>query len=207
MTTAIVNRGRGPRTLRRLWTCAASLTATAAMLGCEADNSPTRPMSRAEIAAERTGGIFPSSDPSGQLATLSTVGSFDRSNPFFQSLGTNGRACASCHTQTSALGLSAQEAQAIYAASGGSDPLFSPVDGANCPSVTPANGASGHSLLLGNGLIRVELRPPAGAEFTIAVVHDPYGCALTGSPAAVSVYRRPLPTTNLRFRRGLSASG
>ncbi|MGN6391943.1 MAG: hypothetical protein ACTHM9_06825, partial [Gemmatimonadales bacterium] len=128
----------------------------------------------------------------------------DRGNPFFQSLGTNGRSCASCHIEGSAFGLSAQAAQAAFAASGGRDPLFAPVDGANCPSVTAADGSAGHSLLLNHGLIRVAIQPPAGTQFTIEVVRDPYGCALVPSSApggqpTVSVYRRPLPTSNLRF--------
>ena len=32
-------------------------------------------------------------DPTGAVRTVSTTGSVDTSNPFFQSLGTNGRAC------------------------------------------------------------------------------------------------------------------
>src|SRR6185312_15682563 len=44
---------------------------------------------------------------------------------------------------------------------------------------------------------------PANAEFTITAVHDPYGCAIAADPSTglptVSVYRRPLPATNLRF--------
>jgi hypothetical protein len=34
---------------------------------------------------------------SGLISTYSTVGGIDTSNPFFQSLGTNGRSCVSCH--------------------------------------------------------------------------------------------------------------
>ncbi len=106
-----------------------------------------------------------------------------------------------------AFGLSAQAAQAAFAATGGTDPLFAAVDGANCPSVTVAAGAAGHSLLLGQGLIRIPLAVPAGADFTVAVVHDPYGCALAGSPSQLSVYRRPLPTTNLRFLSAVMFDG
>src|SRR5215469_6891745 len=36
-------------------------------------------------------------DPTGAVLTVSTTGSVDTTNPFFQSLGTNGRACVSCH--------------------------------------------------------------------------------------------------------------
>ena len=170
------------------------------------DRTPLAPPSGA-LSADVAGNLFLSPDPTGQLATLSTAGSIDLSNPFFQSLGTNGRTCASCHLQGSAWGLSAVAAQAIFAASGGTDPLFAPVDGANCPSVTPADGAPGHTLLLNNGLIRVGLTVPAGAEFTITAVRDPYGCALQGSPQVVSIYRRPLPTTNLSFLSAVMLDG
>jgi hypothetical protein len=58
-------------------------------------------------------------------------------------------------------------------------------------------------LILQHGLIRVAQTLPANAQFTISVMDDPYGCALgtdaqTGRPV-VSVYRRPLPGTNLGF--------
>src|SRR6185369_11174858 len=36
-------------------------------------------------------------NPSGAAATFSTAGKVDLTGPFFQSLGTNGRACVSCH--------------------------------------------------------------------------------------------------------------
>src|SRR5262245_53214036 len=40
---------------------------------------------------------FTTRDSSGRLGTYSTAGGVDLSNPFFQSLGSNGRSCASCH--------------------------------------------------------------------------------------------------------------
>ena len=182
------------------------VVAGALLLACEPDRTPLSP-SRPDLAAGATGGIFLSPDPTGQIATVSTTGAIDPGNPFFQSLGTNGRTCGSCHLQGSAFGLSAQAVQAVFATSGGSDPLFAPVDGANCPSVTPADGREGHSLLLNNGLIRVAVAIPAGAEYTVTAEHDPYGCALTGSPTMVSVYRRPLPTVNLRFLSAVMFDG
>ena len=103
-------------------------------------------------------------------------------------LGTNGRSCATCHLASDAFSLTPASAQARFAATGGTDPLFAAVDGA--------------SLLLGNGLIRVALPVPAAAQYSLEVVHDPYGCALTagaGGAPTVSLYRRPLPSTNLRF--------
>src|SRR6185436_2772729 len=53
------------------------------------------------------------------------------------------------------------------------------------------------SLLLTRGLIRVGIDVPVGAEFVIESVDDPYKC---GAPLTqASMYRRPLPSKNLRF--------
>ena len=177
----------------------ATLGAAALLLACEPDRSPLSPTERPDGAARRTGELFLTPNATGQMGTVSTTGSIDPGNAFFQSLGTNGRSCGSCHFQSNAFGLSAEAARSVFAATGGTDPLFAPVDGANCPSVTAADGAAGHSLLLNHGLIRVGLTVPAGAEYAVTAVRDPYGCALRGSPAEASVYRRVLPTANLRF--------
>jgi cytochrome c peroxidase len=156
----------------------------------------------AAAAAAVIPNLFPFLDPTGIVSTYNTAGPIDETNPFFQSLGTNGRTCATCHVAGAAFGLSVQNVQARFAATAGSDPLFAPVDGANCPDATVGDRA-GHSLLLNNGLIRIALAVPANAQFTISAVSDPYGCAIVTNPVSgqqtVSVYRRPLPTTNLRF--------
>ena len=186
--------------MRTHGTALAPLAAAALLLvACEPDRAPLAPTQQPDVAAARSGGLFLTQNATGQMGTFSTTGGIDRGNAFFRSLGTNGRSCGSCHLQASAFGLSAEAAQAVFAATGGNDPLFAPVDGANCPSVTPADGAAGHSLLLNHGLIRVGLAIPAGAEYTVTAVQDPYGCALRGTPAEASVYRRVLPSTNLRF--------
>jgi cytochrome c peroxidase len=179
-----------------------AVLAVAALLGCE-----KQPSGLPAITADATE-MFVTPDPTGVIATVSTNGSFDLSNPFFQSLGTNGRSCGTCHLQSNGMGLSAAAVQAVYASRGLGDPLFAVVDGANCSSVTAADGAAGHSLLLSNALIRIGLQvPTTGAEFTIAAVSDPYGCALQGSPLTASVYRRPLPSTNLRFLSAVMFDG
>jgi hypothetical protein len=153
--------------------------------------------------------LFPFQDPTGHIATFNVSGSIDTTNPFFQSLGTNGRTCASCHVAGNAFGLAPADVQARFLSSNGTDPLFASVDGANCPSAAPDNAAD-HSLLLNNGLIRIFLPVPTNAEFTLTVVHDPYGCALVADPTGqqnVSVYRRPLPTTNLHFLSAVMFDG
>jgi cytochrome c peroxidase len=149
-------------------------------------------------------------DSAGVLETLSTTGRIDRRGAFFQSLGTNGRTCGTCHVPEDASSLSAADASRIFRLTQGRDPLFAPVDGANCPNVVRGDAAA-HSLILRNGLFRISIPLPANAEFTITVVHDPYGCAITLDPKTgqedISVYRRPLPATNLSFLSDVMTDG
>ena len=59
-------------------------------------------------------------------------------------------------------------------------------------------------MLLSKGVIRIELPIPAGAEFSLTPVDDPYHYA---SAAGLSLFRRPLPSTNLRFLTGVMWDG
>jgi cytochrome c peroxidase len=146
--------------------------------------------------------LFPFLDPTGVVSTYNMNGPIDESAPFFQSLGTNGRSCSSCHVVGNAMGLSTQNIQERFLLTRGHDPLFAAVDGANCPNLS-SNDPATHSILLKNGLIRIAIQLPAAMQFTIRAEVDPYGCAIVTDPTSglltVSVYRRPLPTTNLRF--------
>src|SRR5580658_6276235 len=54
--------------------------------------------------------LFPFLDFTGFSGTYSNTGSVDLSGPFFQSLGTNGRTCGTCHEPSDAFGLSAVDA-------------------------------------------------------------------------------------------------
>lgn len=148
--------------------------------------------------------FFP--DPTGYLATFSATGSINPVNPFFQSLGTNGRTCNTCHVAGDAWSVTPAHIQERFAATRGADPIFRPVDGSNCPNspgvnqIPPAHTA--YSLLLDKGLIRISLPIPSNAQFTVKVVSDPYGCAETTDATGLvylSMYRRPLPATNLGF--------
>lgn len=149
-------------------------------------------------------------DPAGVFETLSTAGRIDRRGAFFQSLGTNGRSCGTCHVPEQAFGLSAAAASRTFRRTHGKDPLFAPVDGANCPDAR-RDDAAAHSLILQHGVFRISIPLPANAEFTISVVHDPYGCAITLDPKTgqedISVYRRPLPATNLAFLSAVMIDG
>jgi hypothetical protein len=64
---------------------------------------------------------------------------------------------------------------------------------------------------LQNGLIRIALKLPPNPQYTISVVHHPYGCEMYPDPKGgspfVSVYRRPLPSTNLVFLSSVMFDG
>jgi hypothetical protein len=143
-------------------------------------------------------------NPSGTLEVIFTDGRFfDLTNPFFQDLGTNGRTCFSCHKPNDGWTITPPTIQAIFKATKGLDPLFNPVDGTNSPNADISNVAArkkASSMLLTKGLIRVGLPIPSDAEFTLVAVDDPYGFA---SPSQLSLFRRPLPSTNLSFLTGV----
>jgi cytochrome c peroxidase len=137
---------------------------------------------------------------SGQGGTLIFSKKLDTSGPFFQSLGTNGRSCVTCHDPAAAWSLSPTAISARFEATQGLDPLFRPHDGANSPLAdvsTLAARRSAYSMLLRKGVVRIGLPVPADAEFTVEAVDDPYGYA---SASELSLFRRPLPATNLRFQ-------
>ena len=138
----------------------------------------------------------------GILELVNANGRTDPRGAFFQSLGTNGRSCATCHVADQAMSISPPQIRERYERTNGRDPLFAAVDGANCTNVARTD-RRGHSLLLKSGLIRIPINIPASAQFTLSVVKDPYGCALVSDPKTglltASVYRRPLPTANVNF--------
>jgi cytochrome c peroxidase len=156
--------------------------------------------------------LFPFLDPTGLVSTYNANGPIDESskNAFFQSLGTNGRSCGTCHLASDGFGLGVSSIQAKYVATHGNDPLFAAIDGANCPNSASHDPAS-HSLLLQSGLIRIFLPVPANAQYQIQAERDPYGCAVVTDASTgvqtISVYRRPLPTTNLRFLSAIMFDG
>ena len=135
----------------------------------------------------------------GVAVTLSVAGGVTPDHPFFRSLGTSGRACATCHVPAEGWSLVPAAVQHRFDATAGLDPLFQPHDAAVSPraDVTTLQARRrAYALLLERGLIRVGLPIPAGAEFELAEVDDPYGFA---SAAELSLFRRPLPVTNLKF--------
>ncbi len=138
-------------------------------------------------------------NPSGMAATYSTAGSIDLGNPFFKVFGTNGRSCDTCHQARAGWSVTPANVQARFDATAGTDPIFRTNDGSVSPTAdvsTVAARRKAYAMLLSKGLIRVGLPIPPNAEFRLVAVDDPYGYA---SAAELSLFRRPLPATNLRF--------
>jgi cytochrome c peroxidase len=153
--------------------------------------------------------LFPLPNAAGLLETQNAGnGPIDLTGPFFQSLGTNGRSCSSCHKPAQGWGISAAEVKFRFEITQGRDPIFRTNDGSNCDHDIDTSSVQGrrkaYSLLIDKGLIRVALAVPGTAEFNVVSVVNPYGC---GDPSTVSMYRRPLPSTNLRFLSTLMWDG
>lgn len=149
----------------------------------------------------------------GTLGVLNASGEINtKDHPFFTPLGTNGRACITCHQPTYGMTLSGASMIERWNITDGKDPVFDAFDGSNCPDL-PQDKESSHSLLLKRGLFRIPISwPPKNAdgspkplEFTIEVVRDSTGCntsaqyGLKSAQPTISVYRRPRPASNLKY--------
>ena len=178
-----------------------------------------------EEAVAARGVLLESRDESGSVATLAdgSAGAVLRApgdHAFFRAFGTNDRACIHCHVPSAGWTINPEIVQLRFTnpldpadpacladpfrcpaernpRDWGRDPLFRPVDGAVSPSAdvsTTAARLAAYRLLLEKALIRVGMPVPADAEFTLVAVDDPYHHA---SAAELSLFRRPLPATNL----------
>ena len=139
-------------------------------------------------------------DASGIVRTVNLNGPLDLNNPFFKELGTNGRSCFSCHRPAQGWSITPESVQ------GPVRRIARPRS--DLPHERRVELRRGRCLHAGQapgrlqpaphaGLIRIGIDVPIGAEFVIESVDDPYHC---GAPlTAASMYRRPLPSTNLRF--------
>ncbi len=136
---------------------------------------------------------------SGVATTISTNGFIDTRNPFFRPLGSNERSCFTCHQPQDGWSITPKSLRERFEDTRGTDPVFRLVDGANSPKADVSTYRArerSYSMLLSKGLIRIGLPIPATAQFELVAVDDPYGYA---SATELSLFRRPLASTNLRF--------
>ena len=149
--------------------------------------------------------VFDAPNSSGRARTINVAGFpvVAVSNPFFHDLGVNGRRCVTCHQPAEGMTITPEGVRARFDATDGTDPIFRTNDGSNSPVADVATveaRRAAYSMLLTKGLIRVGLAIPPDAEFELDSVVDPYGYAgQNDNGNELSLFRRPLPTTNLKF--------
>ncbi len=151
------------------------------------------------------GRAFKAKNESGEARTINVAGFpvVAADNPFFLDLGTNGRRCVTCHQPAENMTVSVAGIVERFEATSGKDPIFRLNDGANSPLAdvsTREQRRQAYSMLLTKGVIRIGLPVPGNAEFVLAEAADPYGYAGNNTNGnELSLFRRPLPTTNLTF--------
>src|SRR2546422_7348674 len=150
---------------------------------------------------------LPFPNPTGFASTFSTAGRIDLGNEFFQNLGATGRRCVRCPLPSAGWPTPPPQVQATFERTQGGviddelglGAIFRTNDGSNSPAADVSSLAarrSAYSMVLTKGLIRVGIGVPDTADFELVAVDDPYHFA---SGAELSLFRRPLPTTNLQF--------
>ncbi|HTP69555.1 MAG TPA: hypothetical protein VMJ35_11685 [Dongiaceae bacterium] len=195
-------------------TPSATSTGSPAWLGAAWRQSLSVPLLPA-ILSGNTPAVLPQTttviDGNGATTTYFPGGSVTTANnAFFKPLGTNGRTCFTCHQPQNNWSISPASVLITYGATLGKDPLFAPVDGADCPNTGAANSNFGlkfiavRSQLFLRGNFRIGLPVPATHDWaSVSVASDPTGCeknATYGLPAGMlSFYRRPLPATNVIY--------
>jgi len=176
-------------------------------LGCAVESGPDA----AETGQALVGDSF--ANPTGRHRTVSVDGRpIAENNGFFQSLGTNGRACVNCHQPAAAMGITPVQIRQVFDATAGLDPVFRLNDGANGPLArvsTLDDRRRAYSLLRDKALIRIPINLPAARDFDVRVVLNPYAntganppqnaTVPAGASPELSFYRRPLLSANTRF--------
>lgn len=152
-----------------------------------------------------------SANPSGVSATFGVSGDIDRRNDFFNEFGGNGRTCLSCHRPDEGWSITPQGMRKRFDRTDGTDSTFRTNDGSNSPHADVSNVDArrlAYGMLLNKGLIRIGLPIPAMAEFTLTEADDPYGfVSKDAANPELSLFRRPLPTVNLKFTSSVMWDG
>jgi hypothetical protein len=85
------------------------------------------------VSGQSLPNLFPFRNAAGFVETYNAGNKpIDLTGPFFQSLGTNGRTCFSCHRPAEGWGISADEVNLRFDLTQGLDPIFRTNDGSNC---------------------------------------------------------------------------
>jgi len=132
---------------------------------------------------------------SGEAASLSTKGSVELTGEYFQTQGSNGQSCASCHIPEETWSITPATLQRLFDETGGKHPVFSQLD-ANNPNIdvsTVEARRAAYSMLLKHGLFRRGGPPRPNSDWELIAVDDPHGFANLNQ---LVHWRRSMPTTN-----------
>jgi cytochrome c peroxidase len=131
-------------------------------------------------------------NPFGVATTSHLSGGIDRTNPFFESMGTNGRSCESCHDARAAWTTSALLNKLLFELTAGTHPIFASLhDSGNRPDApfgTLSEKRAAFKTLLDFGVHRFTRTGHVGLDYDVTAVDDPWGWSTVGSFAN---FRRP----------------
>lgn len=134
-------------------------------------------------------------NPGGEAATFSTRGSVNLTGEYFQTQGTNGQSCASCHIPEEAWSITPGTLQRLFNETEGTHPVFNLLD-ANNPNTdvsTVEARRAAYSMLLSRGVFRRGGAPRPDSEWELVAVEDPHGYANVNQ---LVHWRRSMPTIN-----------
>ena len=137
----------------------------------------------------------PMPNPGGEAATFGTQRSVNLTGEFFQTQGTNGQSCASCHIPEEAWSITPATLQRLFDETEGKHPVFSLLD-ANNPNMdvsTKEARRAAYSMLLKRGVFRRGGAPRPNSEWELIAVEDPHGLANVNQ---LVHWRRSMPTIN-----------
>jgi len=141
---------------------------------------------------------FPIINADGLSATFSTQGFVDLTGEYFRAQGANGRSCATCHLAQNAWSISPDTIRLLFAQSGGTHPIFNPLDADNPDRDLSSVQAkqAGYSMMLTRGVFRRGGAPRAEREWDVVAVDDPHGYANVNR---IVQWRRVMPTINFHL--------
>jgi len=141
---------------------------------------------------------FPFFNAAGFAATVVPGHAVDLTGPFFTPLGTNGRSCATCHLAQNAWSITPGSIQLLFAATGGTHPIFNPLDAdnPNADLSTVAGRRAAFSMMLTHGVFRRGGAPRADREWDVVAAEDPHGFATT---SRLVQWRRVQPTIDFNL--------
>ena len=143
------------------------------------------PLDEGALLGTERSNLEPVTNSAGIAETSHTSGVIDRTNPFFENLGTNGRTCETCHDSRSAWTTSAEVMSELFEATAGTHPLFVSLhDSGNRPDAPVGNlneKRAAFTTLLKFGVHRFTRTNHVGLDYDVTAVDDPWGWSTLAS--------------------------